>query len=63
METGTERASKDEVLLAALRLEYPDRDFHRLPGAWLVLPRGTPFTYALVLTGLAKKLQDEGWQS
>jgi hypothetical protein len=56
IETGPERAEQESDLLASLRASYPHLDFHRLPGAWLALPKGTPFESAFTLFSLGMRL-------
>ena len=56
IEMGEDRAAFEDRLLAELQEANPDLDFHPLPGAWLTLPKGTPYTFTLSLTRLAAKL-------
>ena len=55
-ETGWERVAREERLLAGLREQHPDCDFHRMSDGWLMLPKGTEFTYTSNLVTLALQL-------
>lgn len=54
--TDAERDAGESELLASLRESYPDLDFHRVPGVWLALPKGTPFESAFTLFTLGMKV-------
>lgn len=60
IETAAERAEREAELLAGLREQYPDRDFHDLHDGWLVLPEGTQYVFARNLAALPGKLAEAG---
>lgn len=61
METGAEGSQREDALLAAMREQRPDLDFHSLPEMWPVLPKGITFVYAPTLTGLPDRMAAAGW--
>jgi len=56
--TAADRAAETERALAAMRAEFPGRDFLEVFGGWMAVPEGTPVVFGVDLDSVAEKLRD-----